>query len=1191
MSSSSASSEAGPKGRKLVAEMPVFLSQAIRDKQKAPQRKIDEFWKKFTTQAPGKATTLLPKNEYAEKLARRTAAKESGSGTAAQASFEEAAALCKAKVDKIIEECRRVNQKYRDPHFDLEFDLKTERRDCLESLHNIKDDSDSDTDSYGSSSASSSHRHRRRRRRHRDVGNQDEAVPRLGQNGHLRDSQRPHNRAPGSRFAPKSVKRVGEIFDDPKFYIDGPTANDVRQGRDGDCWLMAALCTLSNKPGLIEKLCVHHDVDVGVYGFVFHRDGDWFSEIIDDKLFLTKPDYDEAMSDRINVERLLWDDGRERPDSEEIYRKTYQSNSGALYFAQCENPNETWLPLLEKAYAKAHGDYAAIEGGSTGEGIEDLTGGVTSELFTTDILDKEGFWKNELMQVNKTFLFGCSTGLWGRGWGDRKGIVEQHAYSVMRAVEMDGERLLLLKNPWGRSEWKGPWSDGSKEWTPDWLKKLDHRFGDDGAFWISYKDLLRKYQNFDRTRLFGPDWKVAACWTTLSVPWTIEYHDTKFAFTLAKPGPVVIVLSQLDDRYFRGLEGKYGFSLAFRVHKAGHDDYLVRTQGSYCMRRSINVELNLAAGEYLVLVKIDARRCDYILPPEEVMRKNAKTRREKLLRIGLAYDLAHGKAKIVETAEEKAAREAYEKRKKEKHRERFRKSYMKEKERARYFQMKNVAAQRRKVQREKERKKAKAEKREAEARRHEEEPCKAGKEEMDKREAEYKRQCEERKAQEANSAARNEVGPENQGQQAAKPGTDQKDAPAPANTESQADGKPTKVEIPEQETSTDAGEHTPPTSASGTADSEACTGEKKSSTARDSDGADPTSAAERGTLESQASFHTSLETLPETVVHTGTHQEDQNRADGEPGASGDLKPGNGGIPVPEEPGVPGGEVGHPEAGKTDTQEDTRNGGDQPKPPRLHPEIEDKVRAIVETLESWEPFKEGLKAMLEDVTHERRRDHHPEPNPYSEGDEESDGSPPPSARVHHERHQRHQRHHPREHQHHPPPPMPQQQYMPSRRMHPMGSPPPPPPRDDRSYVESVDSDGIPSVASISDLSDRELDYMLEERPRMDMLPNNRPGGPPPPMIGRQHEDEFEKDPWNAVAVVGLRVYHQFAEEDRDAEVVKLRVVRPNPYEVDEDGAAKKDDDEEKKKGEGEEGETDEAKVLDVDDSAKDATIIG
>lgn len=86
---------------------------------------------------------------------------------------------------------------------------------------------------------------------------------------------------------------------------------------------------------------------------------------------------------------MLWED-IDRADSEEIYQRTFQTNSAALYFAQCANPNETWLPLLEKAYAKAHGDFAAIEGGFTGEGIEDLTGGVTTEVFTSDILDRVG---------------------------------------------------------------------------------------------------------------------------------------------------------------------------------------------------------------------------------------------------------------------------------------------------------------------------------------------------------------------------------------------------------------------------------------------------------------------------------------------------------------------------------------------------------------------------------------------------------------------------------------------------------------------------------------------------------------------------------------------------------------------------------------------------------------------------------
>jgi hypothetical protein len=86
-----------------------------------------------------------------------------------------------------------------------------------------------------------------------------------------------------------------------------------------------------------------------------------------------------------------------------------------------------------------------------------LTGGVTTEIFSTDILDKEYFWKEELLKVNKDFLFGCAAGIF-YGRGNRKGIYEGHAYSILRAVEIDGQRLLLLRNPWGEGEWTGPWS-------------------------------------------------------------------------------------------------------------------------------------------------------------------------------------------------------------------------------------------------------------------------------------------------------------------------------------------------------------------------------------------------------------------------------------------------------------------------------------------------------------------------------------------------------------------------------------------------------------------------------------------------------------------------------------------------------------------------------------------------------------
>lgn len=87
------------------------------------------------------------------------------------------------------------------------------------------------------------------------------------------------------------------------------------------------------------------------------------------------------------------------------------------------------------------------------EAIEDLTGGVTSEIMTSNILDKEKFWTEDLMNVNKQFLFGCATGLYSH-WlypayydfpRERSGIHEAHAYSIMDAREIKGERLLRLR--------------------------------------------------------------------------------------------------------------------------------------------------------------------------------------------------------------------------------------------------------------------------------------------------------------------------------------------------------------------------------------------------------------------------------------------------------------------------------------------------------------------------------------------------------------------------------------------------------------------------------------------------------------------------------------------------------------------------------------------------------------------------
>ena len=90
-------------------------------------------------------------------------------------------------------------------------------------------------------------------------------------------------------------------------------------------------------------------------------DGEWIQTIIDDKLYLIASDWWESTDQEKATFAMV-----NRYDAENKYRLTNQTGSKALYFAQCSNENETWLPLLEKAFAKAHGDFSAIEGGFTG---------------------------------------------------------------------------------------------------------------------------------------------------------------------------------------------------------------------------------------------------------------------------------------------------------------------------------------------------------------------------------------------------------------------------------------------------------------------------------------------------------------------------------------------------------------------------------------------------------------------------------------------------------------------------------------------------------------------------------------------------------------------------------------------------------------------------------------------------------
>ncbi|KAK0424719.1 hypothetical protein QR680_008809 [Steinernema hermaphroditum] len=282
-----------------------------------------------------------------------------------------------------------------------------------------------------------------------------------------------------SRSPPKFIewKRPGEIVSEPQLITAGQSRFDVIQGELGDCWLMAAAATITLRDELFYRV-VPPDQSftenyAGIFHFQFWHYGKWVDVVVDDRL----------------------------PTSE-----------GQLMYMHSREHNEFWSALLEKAYAKLHGSYEALKGGTTSEALEDMTGGLT------EFIDLKQPPRNLLQMMFRGMemgsLFGCSIEASPYEFEARtpEGLVKGHAYSItgMRMVETpDGKvPLLRIRNPWGNAqEWNGDWSDDSRLWdyvSKEQKKEMNLVLAHDGEFWMNFEDFMKHYDKMEICNL-GPD--------------------------------------------------------------------------------------------------------------------------------------------------------------------------------------------------------------------------------------------------------------------------------------------------------------------------------------------------------------------------------------------------------------------------------------------------------------------------------------------------------------------------------------------------------------------------------------------------------------------------------------------------------------------------------------------------------------
>ncbi|KAK4497365.1 hypothetical protein PRZ48_011816 [Zasmidium cellare] len=133
------------------------------------------------------------------------------------------------------------------------------------------------------------------------------------------------------------------------------------------------------------------------------------------------------------------------------------STSRVIHVVDRNNPSLLWPALLEKAYLKVRGGYD-FPGSNSATDLWILTGWIPEQVFLQeDDLELDRFWK----RISSAFSYGDVLITMGTGKMSSKteralGLAGEHDYAVLDLREVDGQRLLLIKNPWVEgTSWRG----------------------------------------------------------------------------------------------------------------------------------------------------------------------------------------------------------------------------------------------------------------------------------------------------------------------------------------------------------------------------------------------------------------------------------------------------------------------------------------------------------------------------------------------------------------------------------------------------------------------------------------------------------------------------------------------------------------------------------------------------------------
>ena len=253
----------------------------------------------------------------------------------------------------------------------------------------------------------------------------DDSFPPCDKSLFIDPKKKPRNLANIKWLSPDKIK-TDQKYSNLRWTIYSyPSSFDIKQGELGDCWFLSGLAIIQDHPELLKRIIITKEYcPQGCYQVRLCKNGEWQTVILDD-LFPC-------------------------------------DQNGYLIYSQA-NRKQLWVPLIEKAMAKLNGSYESLIAGQTVEGLSALTGypcdciRLEPSSSNEEEIDLEMIWARMLSMKEAGYALGASCGktvITDDKIFKDKGLLPRHAYSVLAVKEVNGNRLIQLRNPWGKLKFK-----------------------------------------------------------------------------------------------------------------------------------------------------------------------------------------------------------------------------------------------------------------------------------------------------------------------------------------------------------------------------------------------------------------------------------------------------------------------------------------------------------------------------------------------------------------------------------------------------------------------------------------------------------------------------------------------------------------------------------------------------------------